>query len=672
MPKSPLQKAFDVTLSAERKTTFAAWLSNEILNAESARPIPVRDVQYWWTLYEQGRTRDTQTAPWDDAADLTSHIGTEKVDALLARMMQTIFVDPIYTVEGWGPSAKRAPFVEDFHQWAAESEGLQQYVERALLSALIEPRGVLEVFEDTTTRVVRRNIKAQVAMNPNDGSWQMDAETMQPVLLKDDQGNYIEVTDPAIPAADTVIEETQRVRCGPGYRVLSYENFLILPAHAREKADIFGFAKRFTRRIDQLQESATQGIYDTKAVEELHQGPDVTSDMTVSGEARPVADQHGPTAEKELWEVQLLHNLDGKGLRWYVCTIHVPTRTVLRLKFDDINQGRYIAFVPYPRTDRAHEGYSVIGHKLITTIEEHTAWRNMGADRAALELAAPVKRATNALWDPDLQPMGPRAVIDVRDMSEVQAMEIPSLSDIGLKHGQQCVETSERIMGVNDIALGQSAQTGTTLGEVEMRTQQSMVRIELLIKNVAEALEELGQIRHAIWLRAIEDSEKYGGTYAPARVFEGLDERGGDPSKDQDGKITADMLEGTFRFKPRGSTDTADKSKQRNDFNQGIATLGALAQIWPAMAQSISGNLGAAESALEQWLRLNNIPDKQTWLGPVKMLIQQQQMMMMQLQQQGVPPAMAQQMSTQPMMPPQGPPTAGPPPAPPQGAPVNG
>jgi hypothetical protein len=100
---------------------------------------------------------------------------------------------------------------------------------------------------------------------------------------------------------------------------------------------------------------------------------------------------------------------------------------------------------------------------------------------------------------------------------------------------------------------------------------------------------------------------------APAGLFEGLDERGGDPSKAEDAKVTADMLEGTFRFKPRGSTDTADKAKQRQDWVLGMQALPNFMKIWPAMQQGLAYNKEAAKSAIEQWIRLFNIPDKQAW-----------------------------------------------------------
>jgi hypothetical protein len=82
-------------------------------------------VAYWWTLYEQGRTRGASNQPWQDAADLTSFLATQYVDTLQARFVDTIFVEPVYTVEGYGEAAKRAPFVEEFHQWQLESEGFQ-------------------------------------------------------------------------------------------------------------------------------------------------------------------------------------------------------------------------------------------------------------------------------------------------------------------------------------------------------------------------------------------------------------------------------------------------------------------------------------------------------------------------------------------------------------------
>jgi hypothetical protein len=246
-------KAFDVKLSAEKREEFTHWLCRQIQEAETARSVTPGETEYWWTIYEQGRTRSNAAMPWQDAADLTSYLGTEKVDALRARVLRTIFVDPVYTVEGWGESSRKAPFVEDFHQWQIESEGLQSFLARVIHASLVETRGVLEVYEDTTERTVRKNIRAKIALTP-DGRHMLD-EKFQPVLERGLDGNFVEVQDDQggmIGTADTTIDAVERVRKGPGYRVLPYRNFLVLPGHAKEKADIWGYAKFFSKRWDLL------------------------------------------------------------------------------------------------------------------------------------------------------------------------------------------------------------------------------------------------------------------------------------------------------------------------------------------------------------------------------------------------------------------------------------
>jgi hypothetical protein len=576
---------------------------------------------------------------------------------LRARIMRTIMVDPIWTVEGWGESSRKAPFVEDFHQWQAESEGLQAFLARVIHASLVETRGVLEVYEDTTERTTRKTIRAKIALTP-DGRHMLD-EKFQPVLERGPDGNFVEVADDQggmIGTAETTIDATERVRKGPGYRVLPYKHFLVLPGHAKEKADIWGYAKQFTRRWDLLQEDAKRGVFDKDALESIHDTNEVTSALTLAGTPEPVASQEGSTSEKDLVEVQLLYNF-GKGLRWYVATIHLPTRTLLRLKHEDQAVHRYIVFVPFPRPDRSHEGYSFLGHKLITTVEEHTAWRNMLADRASMEISAPIKRMVGALWDPDLQPFGPKAVIDVRDMKEVEPMQLPPAMQGAISREQEIVQASERVAGINDVALGQVPENSRTLGEVNLVAEQSFVRMDEVIKNLQEALEDLGQVRHAIWLNCIKEYGDQGmpmpAALAPTEepgTIPGLDTRGGQVETKN---IVPEALEGTFRFKPRGSTENADITKQRTDYIQWLQVLPMLIQTWPSMAMQLSGNVEAAKSALEQGLRLFRMPDKQAWLTPPPPVIDPMTGLPMPPGMGMAPPGMGAPPGAPPGMPPQ-------------------
>ena len=297
-----------------------------------------------------------------------------------------------------------------------------------------------------------------------------------------------------------------------------------------------------------------------------------------------------------------------------MATVSVPHRVLLRLQHDDIGQGRYLCFVPFPRPDRAKEGYSFVGHKLITLTEEHSAWRNMLADRAALVTQLPLKRMEGALWDPDEQPIGPKSVITVRDMNEVQGMDVPDLTQPAIEREREVLMASERVAGINDIALGTVPQESRTLGEVNLVAEQSFVRMDEVIKNLQETLEELGAVRHAIWARTLAEMPE--GMELPRGVLVGLESRGV-PVEEAlpDRRVMAKAMDAKYRFKPRGSVETADVTRQRSDLMTFLAVLPQLVTFWPAVGQMLSGNAQAARAVLEQALRLFRFPDRQAILG---------------------------------------------------------
>ena len=387
-----------------------------------------------------------------------------------------------------------------------------------------------------------------------------------------------------------------------------------------------------------------------------------------------VTETVGPTAPKELWELTVLLDLNlvfeqlqiplkaahtFNGERWYVVTLHRPTEQLLRLQHDDLERARYLPVILFPRTDRVTEGFSVVGHKLITTIEEHTAIRNMKADRASMVVSAPIKRLQGALWDPYEQPFGPKAVIDVRAMNELEAFQVPDVTAPLIEWEQSCERTAERILGVNDIASGQVNQDSRTLGEVQMATEQSFVRMDLITRRFNEVMEDLAQIRHAIWQRVL--AEQPHGQELPSSMRAGLEGRG--VSIDQhlpDGQITATLLQGPFRFKPRGSVETADPAKMRNDTMGLIQVLPMLLQMFPALIPMFQ-TPQAGRAFLRQVLRGFRWENTQAILGSPSQDLQAAQMgqllpMLMQaMQGGGMPPGPPQ---LPPGMPMGGPPLA--------------
>jgi len=617
---------FALKINPDQRKALALWFSEQINDALNAKSVSDENVDYYHQLYEQARTRTRANEPWPDAADLTSYLPCEKVDAIVARGMRTIWTEPIWTVEGWGQAADRAPFVEEFHQWKAEEERLQSVLDRLWLIAMIEPRGLIEVYEDTTTRTVRKTINAAIEIDPLTQSMVFDDEG-NPSFQTDERGQFVEAQDPNVPAAETTIDSTEPVRLGPQYRVLPYRDSIILPGHAREKQDIWGYGKRFWKRVPDIKAQAEAGVYDQASVDLLTETMDTTPSQALQRSNQAVVPGDRVTAEKELWECLVLVDLNAilemkgekpirglKGPRWYVITEQIDQQQLLRIEHDDFERSRYVPVILFPRPDRATEGFSFIGHKLITTTEEHTAWRNMSADRGSMVLQAPIKRQQSALWDPMEQPFGPKAVIDVRAMNEVEPVQLP---EFGLNYAdariQACERTAERLAGVNDIASGSVSAESRTLGEVNMATEQSFVRMDLIVRRFQEAMEDIFQIRHAIWKRTLAASPD--GVDAPQSLVVGMEGRGVPIEQfSPTGKITATMLEGSFRGKPYGSVQTADPSRRRQNV---IQFMQALPQVMPLLP-AVQGMLmqPAAQRALwREFVTAMDFPNRQALLG---------------------------------------------------------
>lgn len=610
--------AFDIResrlkLDGERASydDLAVWLAGELDLALSARGNVASDIKYAWDHYEQNRTRGLN-APWDGAADLTSPLSAEYVDALHARLMQTIFVDPVWTVEGWGPSASKAPLVEEFHQRAQEDERFQGYADEWILRGLIEGVGILEISEGFDLRKQRQRKRVALQTDPTTQQ-PILGEDGQPMFARNEDGRLVETEDQNVPSAEVDVDTLLPVRLGPQYDVVPYLDFLTLPLHAKDRSQVWGYAKRFWRRVPELKARATRGIYDAEAVDEIG----TENERDASPEQAPAnpatVSQVGPTAQKELWECQVLADLDGDGERWYRVTLHKDKRKLLRLKFDD-QTTRYIRWMPFPRPGTADRGYSLIMNKLITVVEEDTARRNLTADRMAMKASAPILRLQGALWDPFEQPMSPRAVVDVRQMDEVRPMQgIEDVPGSVMAWRGHIREDADRLIGQNDVSLGVGSSDAQkpTATQVSATASYAEVRIEAIRKRLQEPMEELGEARHAIWKRVLSSDHA---AISRALVI-GKDNPGIESTGfGVDGRVTPEMLEGVFWFKPRGSVETADPARLAQNYNNFLQNVAMLMKVNPAIAQVLS-TVPAAKALLEQAIRIFKWPNKQALLG---------------------------------------------------------
>lgn len=613
---------FDVKLSDDAERELTTRLCEAIRQAVIGRGDVIQEngrIDYWYSLYEQapqhGISRDT---PRFGGADLTSPIGTQMVDALAARMTKTVFVEPFWIVEGSGDDQKKAAAVEEFDHWRFEDMRGQSIVASALRQSLIEEGSVIEVCEDCVPVQRTETVKAAIA-RAQDGTALLDPDTGKPMAAGGEDGEPLEAEDPTEEHVEIKRTVTDYLRRGASLRTHSMKDFLFLPGHARNSRDVWGHAWRFWMTLGDLRRAEKRG--DVTNIDMLGTSNERDQKAEDDRMGMSVAVDAGSDAvQLELWRVQFYGDL-GKGYGCYLVDISEKHSTILSIRADWLNKWRCVYFNPYPRTYSVY-GYSLIGGKLDTTIQEHTAWRNMNADRGTLKANAPLKRLHGSQWDPRLQPFGAGEVIDVGDMKEVQPFEFEDVTPQAMDKERACIEDGTRIVGLTDIVLGLNPHVTRTKGENEMVTEQSFVRIDDPIRNVQESLEELGELVHAIEVRAMQDAEEEQaeknagavmGLPAPASVAQSVELR---MEGDFRGRFTSQMLTGNFRWKPRGSTESADPVRRINAFTNALGLMAELGKVNPALAQRfMSPEMG---EALMQWFVDTTKPrDKKPFLMPM-------------------------------------------------------
>ncbi len=638
-----------VKLSEKERDAFTHWLTNELTQALQARSQVIQDgglIDVWQGLYEQApRPRQSRSRP--DAADLASYIPTEYVDSMAARLSDALLgVSPICTVEGWGEASHRAAKVEAFHEWQARNERLKTVATKAIRKGLIEGNGIVEVIEQVGMRKTRGPMQAAVMVDAFNAPI-LHPETME-LQPRIDNGKVVPHDgNPDAPYLDLQVEKRSYIGRGPQHRILSCKDFLYLPVHAHDRSEVWGYAKRFWKRVPELEALVDAGIYEKGSVEKLNHGAERMPRTEQQRQGLEIAPQEGPTVEKELWEVHLYHDIDDDGIEeWLIATVSIDHTACLRIAFDNIEQARFVDFCPFPREDSVW-GYSFVGHKLWTLTDEHTALRNMKADRQAMAVGAPILRMSTSTWDPDDQPFGPFQVIDIRSKDELTQMPIADVPASTIESERDIHAAAERIVGLNDAAtIGVTPSTNPSATQIATVAQASYVRVKSPLDSLRETLEDWYQLRHTLWERALSAQDE--GMEAPQSMAQGLSRRGISLPTDGPFKFTAADLKGKWQFVPYGSVETANRQLRAQNFNNFVGqVLPALMKLSPAFAAMFQNNPQAAMELFEQALRVHDVPNAQVFLQQTPGVAAPQGVMpqappgMPPMLQQGLPALMA-------------------------------
>lgn len=609
---------WDTKLSDEKLRTLANDLCEEIDAAVSARSELMDDdglIDLWHALY--GQLPRNRKGPWPGAADLGSYIPAEKVDATRARFVKIIGkAEPLCVVEGRGATAKNAPIVEEIHEWHQQrEEKLLVPLIKVWHQGLIERVGILESYEkiERVVTVDERDVLVQVDPENIDQATGHPAVVLvdgKPVPERGNDGNFIDART-GEPQAKIKVRTIDYVHKGPRHRVISGKDFVWTPAHARDREeDVWGYWKRFYRSNAKLDECVKNGYYDKDAVTAL--GTLRDRPQTATENRQSISVQHtGQTAtsEHELWEGQVFLDLDDYGPRWHLITLSKKDRRILRIKDDTINRCRFTLFVFFPREDGI-DGYSFVGDKLYTLAAEHEGIRNGNADRSNLAINAPILRLTGSKWRPQIQPWGPRQVIDVDQKDEISQVAIKDMPESGLIRGREVLQAAERVSGSSDIvSSGVVEGANPTATQIASSAAYSNARLEEQVTLGQEALENVYELRHLMLIRMLEFNE---GMEVDQSVADRLKDRGFELP---DGKVTAELLKGPWRFKPRGSVESADPVLVQKKFQQRYGDLMMLVKTFPAL-QGRMQDPALADAALQDWADVHKPRDRQAFLKP--------------------------------------------------------
>lgn len=607
---------FEVTLSESQRADLVDLLTREIDYAMMARMAVVGDdgsLDDAHMKYLGGDGTLTKDTPWPGAANLGSYLVTEKVDAMRARIMATVFTDPIWIVEGFGKTAERAWIVEEFHQWKADQTKLQPAIGRAVHNSLIEGTGVLETSDRVVMRKGLKQIKAKVKTDPT-GNLLLDGKGQAQPVQDPDTQKFQEEDDPQKPSLNMVVNDVVRATAGPSYRVLSLKDFYVLPGSAQEREDIWGYAKRVYRRLADLISRQKDGYYEH--VDELG-GPASSERQAGSGgvsdvnallrQGQDIAPQDSEvSAEKEIWELTLLLDLDEDGYQeWYVITWSQIHRQLLRIQYQNYDTPTYTLLTPFPRPNSVY-GFSYAKDKLGTLYDEHVALRNMFMDRSILKTNSPLLQVEGSLWNPALKPWGPGRVINVRDLKEIQQMDVSDVPQSVPLMMKEVLSASERLSGMNDTTTGQTSGGDTTATEVKLVTQQSWIRIDEVVKNLQQAFEDLFQVLNTIWIAKLRDAPEPW----PGDMIVSMQQRAINIGP----TITADILDGPFRGKPRGSVESSDFTSMRVDFVQLMTAITQLGQTVPVVKERLN-DPNVIRSIFTQMARVYRWPDRANLVG---------------------------------------------------------
>ncbi len=440
--------------------------------------------------------------------------------------------------------------------------------------------------------------------------------------------------------------ENQLQHSGVAFKVIPYEDMLVLPASCRDPEEAFGIGERVMIRGSELVLGAKSGRYFPEAVQEIlghhseAQPWDRSDRFNVQGITPDVAgsyvgmsDAEGENLYKEYlcYELGWQMDTDGDGqMEWVIVTLHWATQKVLRLQYLPYEHGRPY-YVMFRYQVRARELFGMaVAEKLASMQDAATAILNQIIDHADLMLNMHGNYFYDGTsgYDPDKNPvqLGRPIRVDT-NVDGIKMIDVGALPAEHYQAYQLIKDQADLVTASSNPSLGKTTDTSKTLGEVQIVASASNMNFEEVAAGVARTWGKVWD--QARWLTAQfgDNGEvRYRVTARPSHQFvPGGDGQQQTPGQPYFGSIPSELLMADVDLVPAGLKVMADLQSR---IQQATIVQNTLL-IHPLTAQ----NPGALRIGLDGFLQATMYGPRERIMAEVDQGIQQQ-MLQQQIQQE--------------------------------------
>jgi hypothetical protein len=526
--QSPQQTHLDlvnIKLSEEDRQKLGHRLWYEINRYNAYTETRRGNVEQWrrdWEAFPTGRS-----TRWKNASDVPAPLTRVYCNNHTTRLNQQIIkaVPPFTAVASTTQALDYAPDIEEALTHVLEKADWQIAADEVHNELPIVGNCLLRVtFEIETRHVPRHNVELD---DENFGlqltAGQDFATAYWDSIKKDEDGT---------PTAHLDYEDVMTYS-GVRFKVIPWEDSVIMPVTVRDPEDAYGIGQRLMIRGEDLIEGAAEGKYIKDAVDEVltRQSYVTPRDRierydvqgiipTSSGGNNGLPDRDPAYQDYMCYELnwRMDANNDGK-MEWVIVTIHYDSKTILRLQYLPYEHGEpyYHLFRYIPRVRELF--WMSVSEVIATYQDAATAVLNqiIDAQDYQLNMFGNFFYDSTSGLDPNKFELQLGRPIRVDSVEGIKPIDFKPLPQEAYQVYQLFKEVCDLLTATSNPTLGKVTESSKTLGEVQLVAAASGMQFEEVASRVARTWAKVwDQVRKLEAQYALNGLVKFRRRIAPA------------------------------------------------------------------------------------------------------------------------------------------------------------